>query len=65
VAGTARHGPLGPQAAVEREFLAESDLLGRRLGRLAGQLGREADLVERFGLCQRTRFGNGTRYGGG
>jgi hypothetical protein len=33
--------------------------------RLASQLGGEANLVERFGLGQRTRFGNRTRFKGG
>src|SRR5216683_2721135 len=69
VTGTARHGPVGRQTAVEKEFLAERDLLGRlrvvRRDRLAGQLGGEANLVERFGLGQRTRFGNGTCFAGG
>ena len=68
VTGPARYGSVGRLAAVEEEFLAEGNLLGRlrivRRDRLSDQLGREANLVERFGLGQWTRFGNGTRFAG-
>jgi len=55
--------------AVEKEFLAEGDFLGRlrvvRRDCRSGRVGGEANLLERFRLGQWTGFGNGTRFGGG
>ena len=69
VTGTACDAPIGREATVKKQFLTEGDLLGRlrvaSRDRLASQLGGEANLVERFGLGQRTRFGNRTRFKGG
>jgi hypothetical protein len=69
VTGTACDAPIGREATVKKQFLTEGDLLGRlrvvSRDRLASQLGGEVNLVERFGLGQRTRFGNRTRFKGG
>jgi hypothetical protein len=68
VTGTACDAPIGGEATVKK-FLTEGDLLGRlrvvSRDRLACQLGGKAYLVERFGLGQRTRFGNRRRFTGG
>jgi hypothetical protein len=57
--------PVG--SAVEKEFLAEGDFLGRlrvvRRDCRSGRVGGEANLLERFRLGQWTGFGNGMRFG--
>ena len=53
---------------VEKRFLAQIDLLGvcgSGGNRLSRQPGREADLVQRFGLGQWIHLGNGMGFAGG
>src|SRR5207249_4188624 len=65
MAGAASNAPIGRQATIEEQSLAERDLLGglRIVGRYrrGSRVGGGADLSKGFGPGERARFGNRRR----
>jgi hypothetical protein len=65
MARAARNAPIGRQATIEEQSLAERNLLGglRIVGRYRrlSRVGRGADLLKGFGPGERPRFGNRPR----